>query len=90
MKERTDQMVKLESELLRLEQLGLLFLRSLCPDQSTSPVKNTEIRAVSTNNRSDENNCDQMKRTLGRSTVDATLPMGWEEKSRARVGAEDE
>jgi hypothetical protein len=55
-----------------------------------APYENTIIRAVSINNRSDENNCDQMKRMLGRSTVDATSPMGWEERSGARAGAEDE
>jgi hypothetical protein len=39
------------------------------------PYENTTIRAVSTNNRSDKNNCDQTKRTLGRSIVDSTAPM---------------
>jgi hypothetical protein len=49
------------------------------------PVKNMTIRVVSTNNRFDENSCDQIKRMLGRSTVDAMSPMGWEERSRRRV-----
>jgi hypothetical protein len=45
---------------------------------------------VSTNNRSDKNNCEQTKHTLGRSTVDAMSLMGWEERSGALDRVEDE
>jgi hypothetical protein len=83
-------MVKLERELLRLEQLGLLIWEACSLISGRPPAKNTTIRTVSTNNRSDENNCDQTKRMLGRSTIDATSPMGWEERSGGRVRAEDE
>jgi hypothetical protein len=44
------------------------------------------IRVVFTNNRSNENNCDQRKRTLGRSTVDARHP--WDGRSGAELAPE--
>ena len=65
-KERTNQMVKLGCELLRLEQLGLLVgeARVLV---SGRPLRKKKHGTASLSNRSDENNADQTKRALGRS-----------------------
>jgi hypothetical protein len=75
-KEQTGQMVKLGRKLLHLELLGLLIWEA-CVLVDERPMRNTTIRVVSTNNRSDGNNRDQTKRTLSESRLEG----GWIGKS---------